>query len=109
MVSRYCLLLLLILLNVSLQKKLDFLKATDDCKYKSFSPTVENVKFSGRIYQKDVTTWLVQSGSFIEFYLTGSKAEEFVTSCFSLDKIKTIISFFVVKQPRSIPITAWLF
>ncbi|WP_405373212.1 hypothetical protein, partial [Pseudobutyrivibrio sp.] len=41
--------------------------------------------------------------------LTGSKAEEFVTSCFSLDKIKTIISFFVVKQPRSIPITAWLF
>ena len=75
MVSRYCLLLLLILLNVSLQKKLDFLKATDDCKYKSFSPTEENVKFSGRIYQKDVTTWLVQSGSFIEFYLTGSKAD----------------------------------
>ena len=75
MVSRYCQLLLLILLSVSFQKKIDFLKATDDCKDKSFSPTEENVKFSGRIYQKDVTTWLVQSGSFIEFYLTGSKAD----------------------------------
>ena len=75
MVSRYCQLLLLILLSVSFQKKIDFLKATDDCKYKSFSPTEENVKFSGRIYQKDDTTWLVQSGSFIEFYLTGSKAD----------------------------------
>ena len=75
MVSRYCQLLLLILLSVSFQKKIDFLKATDDCKDKSFPITEENVKFSGRIYQKDVTTWLVQSGSFIEFYLTGSKAD----------------------------------
>ena len=75
MVSRYCQLLLLILLSVSFQKKIDFLKATDDCKDKSFPITEENVKFSGRIYQKDDTTWLVQSGSFIEFYLTGSKAD----------------------------------
>ena len=75
MVSRYCQLLLLILLSVSFQKKIDFLKATDDCKDKSFSPTEENVKFSGRIYQKDDTTWLVQSGSFIEFYITGREAD----------------------------------
>ena len=44
MVSRYCQLLLLILLSVSFQKKIDFLKATDDCKDKSSSPTEENVK-----------------------------------------------------------------
>ena len=45
MVSRYCQLLLLILLSVSFQKKIDFLKATDDCKDKSFPITEENVKF----------------------------------------------------------------
>ena len=73
--SRLYLLSLLILFNLSFSKKIDFLRATDDCKDKSFLPTEKNVKFSGRVYQKDDTTWLVQSGSFIEFYITGNKAD----------------------------------
>ena len=77
--SRNHLILILILLNIYFQKKLDFfepiLKATDDCKDKSFPPIEKNVKFSGRVYQKEETTWLVQSGSSIEFYITGSKVE----------------------------------
>ena len=66
-------------MNIYFQKKLDFfepiLKGTDDCKDKSFPPIEENVKFSGRVYQKEETTWLVHSGSSIEFYITGSKIE----------------------------------
>ena len=77
--SRNHLILILILLNIYFQKKLDFfepiLKATDDCKDKSFPPIKKNVKFSGWVYQKEETTWLVQSGSSIEFYITGSKVE----------------------------------
>ena len=77
--SKYYLFLFVILFNLYLQKKSDFLEppleGTDDCKDKSFPPTEENVKFSGRVYQKDDTTWLVQSGSSIEFSITGGKVD----------------------------------
>ena len=77
--SRSHLFLIFILFNIYFQKKLDFLEppleATDDCKDKSFPATEENVKFIGRIYQKDDVTWLVQSGSSIEFSITGSKID----------------------------------
>ena len=77
--SKYYLFLIVILFNLYLQKKLDFLEppleGTDDCKDKSFPPTEENVKFTGRVYQKDDTTWLVQSGSSIEFSITGGKVD----------------------------------
>ena len=77
--SKYYLFLFVILFNLYLQKKSDFLEppleGTDDCKDKSFPPTEENVKFTGRVYQKDDTTWLVQSGSSIEFSITGGKVD----------------------------------
>ena len=77
--SRKYLFLIFFLFNIYNQKKLDFLepllKGTDDCKNKSFPPTEENVKFLGRIYQEEGITWLVQSGSSIEFYITGSAVE----------------------------------
>ena len=76
MKSIYSLLLLVIIFNISQHKKIQsFLQATDDCKEKSFLTTEENVKFTGRVYQDEDTTWLVQSGSSVEFYITGSKIE----------------------------------
>ena len=80
MVSRNSLLLIIILFNFSFLKKVNFLqepilKATDDCKEKSFLPTEDNVKITGRFYQKDDVTWLVQSGSSIEFEITGSTSD----------------------------------
>ena len=72
--------LILIFFNFSSSKNIkyfqnQFLKATDDCKDKSFLPTENNVKITGRFYQNEDITWLVQSGSSIEFYLTGIKTE----------------------------------
>ena len=76
---RIHLFLIIILFNIYFQKKIRFLesvlKGTDDCKNKSFPPTEENVKFVGRVYQEEGVTWLVQSGSSIEFYITGSTVE----------------------------------
>lgn len=66
------LILICILFKISFQKNL---KATDDCKEKTFFATENNVKIIGRFYQNGDTTWLVQSGSAIEFYLTGMKSE----------------------------------
>ena len=36
----------------------------------TYTPTSENVKITGRYYQKDGTTWLIHSGSAIQFYAT---------------------------------------
>ena len=76
LISRF--LLISILFNLSFQKFLEpekepLLLATDDCKDKTFSATEKNVKITGRFYQNEDTTWLVQSGSSIEFYLSGQK------------------------------------
>jgi lysophospholipase L1-like esterase len=75
-ISRF--LLISILFNLSFQKFLELEKeplllATDDCKDKTFSAIEKNVKITGRFYQKEDTTWLVQSGSSIEFYISGQK------------------------------------
>ena len=70
-------LLLLILFTLSFQKNNNFnekLEDTDDCKKKSFLPTEENVKIIGRFYQKSDITWIVHSGSALEFYITGISA-----------------------------------
>jgi len=48
---------------------------SEDCKEMTLTPNSENVKFIGRFYRKDEITWLVLSGSSIEFYLTGKSAE----------------------------------
>ena len=48
---------------------------SEDCKEMTLIPNSENVKFTGRFYIKDEITWLVLSGSSIEFYLTGKSAE----------------------------------
>ena len=50
-------------------------KAEDDCKEFTFLPTEKNVKTIGRFYQNKNTTWIVHSGSAIEFYLKGISAE----------------------------------
>ena len=42
---------------------------------KNYSATDENVKLVGRTMYSDDTTWLVQSGSAIEFTVTGKSAE----------------------------------
>ena len=68
-------------LNISFSKKqIPFLSNLDpeleeECKDISFTPTKENVKLIGRFYQNEDITWLVQSGSAIEFYAEGNAAE----------------------------------
>ena len=69
---------LLILFTLSFQKKNNFfqqLEDTDNCEKKSFIPTEKNVKIIGRFYQKHNVTWIVHSGSSLEFYITGISAE----------------------------------
>ena len=51
-----------------------FIKA-EDCKDYSFLPNEEIVKFIGRYVIKNEVTWLVQSGSAIEFYAKGNNIE----------------------------------
>ena len=47
----------------------------EECKESTLIPNSDNVKFIGRFYIKEEVTWLVLSGSAIEFYLTGKSAE----------------------------------
>ena len=47
----------------------------EDCKDYSFLPNEEIVKFIGRYVIKNEVTWLVQSGSAIEFYVKGNNIE----------------------------------
>ena len=78
-------LLFLSLLSLSIcspRKKVAFLSslrkavlAADACKDLSFLPTKENVKITGRYFQKNDITWVVQSGSAVEFYVTGKSAQ----------------------------------
>jgi len=78
-------LLFLSLLSLSIcspRKKAAFLSslrkavlAADACKDLSFLPTKENVKITGRYFQKNDITWVVQSGSAVEFYVTGKSAQ----------------------------------
>lgn len=80
MKSMISIVLIIFLFNIAYLKKIDIiessnLRATDDCKEKTFLPTQENSKILGRFYQKEDSTWLVQSSSSIEFYITGSRAE----------------------------------
>ena len=49
--------------------------SSENCKDTTIVPNSKNVKFIGRFYIKDEVTWLVLSGSSIEFYLTGKTAE----------------------------------
>ena len=70
----------LLTLNVCFSKNqpsfLSYLqKAEEECKDFTFAPTKENVKIIGRYYQKEDITWLVQSGTAIEFYAVGNSAE----------------------------------
>lgn len=44
------------------------------CKDITFIPVKDNVKLIGRYYQKNDITWVVQSGSAVEFYATGLSA-----------------------------------
>ena len=69
----------LLSLNICLTKdflqKSKFVSLADSCKDLTFTPTKENVKLIGRYYQNDGVTWLVQSGSAIEFYASALSAE----------------------------------
>ena len=78
----FLLFLSLITLNIcSPRRKTAFLfnlnKAVlaDNCKDLTFLPVKENVKIIGRYYQKNDITWVVQSGSAVEFYATGLSAQ----------------------------------
>lgn len=79
-----CLFLLLIIffnMNMIFSKKMNMLLleqekiSAENCKDITLSTNSENVKFLGRFYIKDEVTWLVLSGSAIEFYLTGKSAK----------------------------------
>ena len=71
--------LFLILLSLSFQRKSNLLNQKieniKECKELNFLPTEENVKIIGRYYQNNDETWIVQSGSALEFYITGKTAE----------------------------------
>ena len=83
MKSLNLLVLLYLFLNLNLchSKETHFLgklaedEPVDSCKDFTFTPTKENVKIIGRYYQEKDITWIVQSGSALEFYLTGKSAE----------------------------------
>ena len=83
MKSLNLLVLLYLFLNLNLchSKETHFLgklaedEPVDSCKDFTFTPTKENVKIIGRYYQEKDITWIVQSGSALEFYLTGMSAE----------------------------------
>ena len=57
--------------NINFQEK----ELEEECKNLSFTPTKKNVKLIGRFYQNEDITWLVHSGSAIEFYAEGNSAE----------------------------------
>ena len=48
------------------------LRGTDDCKVIKYLPNEQNVKIIGRFYQEKDITWIVHSGSAIEFYVKGN-------------------------------------
>ena len=83
MKSLNLLVLLYLFLNLNLchSKETHFLgklakdEPVDSCKDYTFTPSKENVKIVGRYYQEKDITWIVQSGSALEFYLTGTSAE----------------------------------
>ena len=72
------LILFLFIFKFSSQKEINSKrknKVEENCKEFTFSPIEQNVKIIGRFYQDKNITWIVHSGSAIEFYLTGNKAE----------------------------------
>ena len=75
MKNKYLSFLLIILnINLFLSKQLN-LRNTASCPNYSFSPTKDNVKIIGRYYQKKDITWIVYSGSAVEFYASGNFVE----------------------------------
>lgn len=73
-------LLFIFLLSLNICQTKNFLSKVqlaaqaDSCKDLNLTPTKENVKLIGRYYQNDGVTWLVQSGSAIEFYASALSA-----------------------------------
>ena len=59
----------------------------DNCENFIFSPTKENVKIIGRFYQHKDITWLIQSGSAIEFYVNGFSAKVILIGGSSINTI----------------------
>ena len=60
---------------LSSQKSINFpdkIEATDDCKELSYLAIEKNVKITGRYYQDKNITWIVHSGSSLEFYAIGN-------------------------------------
>ena len=60
-------------MNISLLEK--DIEKSEKCEEITIAPNTQNVKYIGRFYIKEEITWLVLSGSAIEFYLTGNSAE----------------------------------
>ena len=72
------LLFLLICLNIHINivcLQLPLLQDNNICEDHDFSPLKEYVKITGRYYQRRSMTWIVYSGSAIEFYATGNYVE----------------------------------
>ena len=61
--------------GISFLQKLQMVSPADSCKDLTFTPKEDIVKIIGRFYQKEDITWIVQSGSSIEFYATGLSSE----------------------------------
>ena len=69
---------LLILFTLSFQRKSNFFKKledTDDCKEKIFFTKWRKCENYWPFYQNKNITWIVHSGSSLEFYITGNSAE----------------------------------
>ena len=71
--------ILLLLISLSFQSEISSFQKyeddADDCKDLSILPNEENMKIIGRFYQDNNITWIVHSGSALEFYITGKFAE----------------------------------
>jgi len=67
---------LMIILNIYIISAKNFnLRNTASCQDYTFLPIEENVKIIGRYYQNKGATWIIYSGSALEFYASGNYLE----------------------------------
>lgn len=86
--KRHSLLILVIIysyLFICLIKEIN----STECREESFLPNEENVKLIGRHYINETITWLVQSGSAIEFNLIGQSANIVLAGDRSIESVES--------------------
>ena len=92
--SNFCFILISLLFIISSKENIENINV--ECVEKNFLPNEENVKITGRFFQKDDITWLIQSGSSIEFYITAYSAEIYFVGDSSINQIPSLRPRFAI-------------